>query len=203
MLCSIHTGDFHFLWECLHVIYTIFWGTPSQAGSLSNLREMVCRTQVEKSVKVFSVGDEFLLHAFQAHLSARICHLLGIKNTTDKIDHPRSLQWLKQKAEALVTDTLYPETSIDPVYGMHRAFLHTAFLYIDLRNAIRWEDGPHIIRHWKLWLPRFVGTGCNNYSTEAVNHLTNVIADFPRHIAYIAVHNRTVNMQVKESLWTR
>ena len=179
------------------MIYTIFWGTPSQSGSLSNLREIARRTQVEKSVKIFNVGDEFLLHAFKAHLSAQICHLLNIKTPADKIDHPRSLQWLKQRAEALVSETLYPETSIDPVYSMHRTFLHIAFLYIDLRNAIRWEDGPHIIRHWKLWLPRFVGTGCTNYSTEAVHLLANLVADFPRHIAYIAVHNRTVNMHGK------
>lgn len=132
------------------------------------------------------------MHAFKAHLSARLCHLLKVKVRRRRIDHPKSLQWLKGRAESLVSETLYPERSEDPVYSLHRSFLHTAFLYIDLRNAIRWEDGPHIIRHWKLWLPRFVGTGCNNYSNEAVNLLANIVADFPCHIAYIAVHNRTV-----------
>ncbi len=179
------------------MLYTIFWGTPSQAGSLCNLRETVRRTQVDKGVKVFSVGDEFLVHVFKAHLTARICQVLKLQSTDDTIEHLTSLQWLKEKAESLVGETLYPAKSDDAVYSLHRTILHTAFLYIDLRNAIRWEDGAHIIRHWKLWLPRFVGTGCKNYATEAVNLITNIAADFPRHIAYIAVHNRTVNVQGK------
>ena len=45
--------------------------------------------------------------------------------------------------------------------------MHAAFLYHDLREAIRHEDGEHIIVHWKLWLPYFLGTGRKNYSAEA------------------------------------
>lgn len=152
------------------------------------------RTQVDKEVKVFNVGDEFLVHVFKAQGAARICQVLKLQSTEDTIEHVKTLQWLQEKAESLVEDTLYPTRSDDPVYSLHRTLLHTAFLYIDLRNAIRWEDGAHIIRHWKLWLPRFVGTGCKNYATEAVHLLTNIVADFPRHIAYISVHNRTVNI---------
>ena len=42
--------------------------------------------------------------------------------------------------------TLMPmdATPSDKAYFMHRTFLHLAFLYVDLRNAIRFEDGPHI-----------------------------------------------------------
>ncbi len=116
------------------MLFSIFWGTPSLIGSLCNLREIVRRTQVDKTVKVFNVGDEFLMHAFKAHLSARICHLFKVKSRADKIDHPSSLQWLRGKAESLVGETVYPESSKDPVYGLHRTFLHTAFLYVDLRT---------------------------------------------------------------------
>ena len=42
----------------------IFWGTPAQPGSLCNLRELIRRVQVDKGVRVFSVGGEFILHAF-------------------------------------------------------------------------------------------------------------------------------------------
>ena len=69
----LNAGDFHFLWECLRVLYMILWGTPAQPGSLCNLRELLNRKQVDKAVKVFSTGDEFLLHCFKAHLKARIC----------------------------------------------------------------------------------------------------------------------------------
>ena len=51
----------------------------------------------------------------------------------------------------------------------------------------------HIIRLWKLWLPLFLGCKCHNYATKAVNLLANIKADFHKHIAYLATHNRTVN----------
>ncbi len=168
----------------------IFWGTPSDTGSLCNMREVISRKQVSKAVKVFNVGDEFLVHCFKAHFTARTCSVLGIISPTDKIEHTMDLQWLKAKAEAIVRETINPIETNDPMYTKHRSFLHLAFLYIDLRRAIQWEDGPHIIRHWKMWLPRFIGTGCKNYAAEAVNLIANIQAE---HTAYIATHNRTVN----------
>lgn len=94
-------------------------------------------------------------------------------------------------AETLVSDLIAPSESIDPTHNMHKAFLHVAYSYIDLREAIRWENGPHIVRQWKWWLPRFLATGCPNYASEAVHLIANLTATFPRHIAYIATHNRT------------
>ena len=87
-----------------------------------------------------------------------------------------------------------PTESKDPNYSMHRSFLYTTFLYLDLRQAVRYEEGSHVIRQWRLWLPIFIGTKCHNYATEAVHLLANIKADFPKHIAYIATHNRTVNL---------
>ena len=40
-----------------------------------------------------------------------------------------------------------------------------------------------------------MGTGRNNYSVEAANLIANLQADFPKHIAYVSTHNRTVNME--------
>ena len=192
-----NAGDFHFLWECLKVLFTIFWGTPAQPGSLCNLREQLYRKQVDKAVKVFNTGDEFLIHCFKAHLKARICTLLNINTASDSIAHDCSEQWLRDTALKLLPGTLMPSTSDDPVHHLHRSFLHMGFLYVDLRNAFRWENGPQIIRHWKLWLPRFIATGCKNYASESVPLLTNLCADLPKHLAYIATHNRTVNVEGK------
>ena len=198
MFTFYNTGDFHFLWECLRVVFKIFWGSPSHTGSLCNHREYIRRLQVDKSVKVFNVGDEFLVHVFKAHLAANICTLLNLKSRNDPIDHEKSLQWLQETVESLTEKTLVADTtSTDSVYKMHRAFLHLGFLYHDLRNAIRWENGEQIIRHWKFWLPRFIGTGCKNYATEAVNLVAKLDADLPRHLSYIATHNRTVNTEGK------
>lgn len=191
------TGDFHFLWECLRVILKIFWGKPAQPGSLCNLREVIRRVQVDKTVKVFNAGDEFLMHAFRAHLRASILTELKLDSISDDIQHAKSKEWLQHTAERLVTTLLMPKTSDDPVHYLHSAFLHYAFLYTDLREAIRWENGPEIIRHWKWWLPRFLGTGKRNYAAESVYLTCNLQADFPRHMAYIATHNRTVNMSGK------
>ena len=48
------------------------------------------------------------------------------------------------------------------------------------------------------WIPHFLGAGMKNYAHEAANLIANIKADFPTHIAYIATHNRTVNMQGKK-----
>ena len=100
---------------------------------------------------MFNVGDEFIVYAFRAHLIASICCHLKLKSPDDKINHDITWQWLENTAAAaIVAKALYPEPSKDSVYHFHKSFVNMAFLYSDLRMAIRWEDGPHIIRHWKL-----------------------------------------------------
>ena len=175
-------------------VFAMFWGSPAQTGSLCNLREVIRRIHVDKGVKVFIVGDEFLVHAFRAHLTASAMTHLKIIKADEPIDHPITKDWLHDTAERLVTHTLMPNTSTDPLYKMHRSFLHHAFLYIDLREAIRWGNGSQIIRQWKFWLPRFLAAGFSNYSAEEVHLISNLTARFPKHIAYIATHNRTVNI---------
>ena len=190
--CHTFVGDFHFLWECLRVIFMMFWGSPAQVGSLCNMREIVRRLQVDKGVKVFNIGDEFLIHVFKSHFKASILPILNIQSSSDAVVHQPTQQWLRSTAEWIVTNVVMPSVSSDPLYNFHRCFLHHMFLYVDLREAIRWENGPQIIRHWKWWLPRFLATGCRNYAAESVN--LNLKADFPKHVSYIATHNRTVNM---------
>ena len=186
-------GDFHFLWECLRVLFVMFWGTPAQPGSLCNLREIIHRTQVDKSAKVFNTADELLMHTFRAHLLTSVTFLLHRDDESDTIIHESTGEWLRHQAEILVDQILFPKTIQDPVHMLHKSFLHHAFLYVDLRHAIRWEDGPQIVRHWKWWIPRFIGTGKKMYAAEAVNMIANLTADFPKHIAYLVTHNRTVN----------
>ena len=117
-----------------------------------NLREVIRQTHVDKNVRVFNVGDEFLVHAFKGHLIANIMNQLDVKTTEDPIDHNITKVWLQETADKLVNCTLMPVDSIDPMYKMHRSFLHHAFLCVDLREAIRWENGPQVVRHWKFWL---------------------------------------------------
>ena len=157
------------------------------------MKELIKGFQVDKNAKVFNVGDEFLLNMFKAHLLASISSILKLNSVSDPIQHENSLDWLKSTAERLVEETIM----LDETNSKHRAFLNAAFLYVDLRNAIRHENGPHIIRHYKLWLPRFIGTGRRNYAVECVNVIGNLCAEFPKHIAYIATHNRTVNTSGK------
>ena len=89
------------------------------------------------------------------------------------------------------------QQSSDHVFQSHRLFMHMAFLYSDLRNAIRMENGAHIVRHWRWWMLYFLATDRKNYAHEAANLLVNITACFPRHIAYIVTHNRTVNTDGK------
>ena len=146
---------------------------------------------------MFNVCDEFLLHAYKSYLIAVICTQLHIDIPDAPIQHESTLQWLETTTNSIVSQTLFPNTFTDPLYGLHHSFLHTAFLYADLRQAIRFEEGERIIRHWKWWIPRFLATGCKNYATEAGNLIVILTARFPKHIFYIAIHNRTVNMDGK------
>ena len=140
------------------------------------------------------------MYAFKAHLIASICSHLKISSPQEDIEHEDDFQWLQQTAESVVSATLFPAQSDDAVFYFHKSFVHLAFLYSDLRMAIRWEEGEHIIRHWKIWIPHFLGVGMKNYACEAANLIANIKADFPAHIAYIAIHNRTVNMQGKPGM---
>ena len=101
----------------------------------------------------------------------------------------------------LISQLLYANTSTqstDAAYAFHRWFMRGCFLYVDLREAIRYEKGEQVIRLWKHWLVYFLGNNRKNYATEAMNLLCNLKCDFPAHIAYIVTHNRAVNMTGKE-----
>lgn len=176
-----------------------YWGQPSLVGSLCHLQEYINRLTVDRKAKTFSIADEFVLNTFRAHLLAAICDQLHLQSLSDPVSHDPTLEWLQKTATSIVDNTLTPplRSSQDPVYRLHRSFVATAFLYSDLRPAIQFENGPHIMRLWKMWLLRFLGTGKKNYSTEAAHLICNVLADYPKHIAYIVVHNRTVNTDGK------
>ena len=66
-----NTGDFHFLWECLKVIF-MFWDTSENPASLAFVHNIVSRTKVTCDAKRFQQADEFLQHALNAHLIAAL-----------------------------------------------------------------------------------------------------------------------------------
>ena len=144
---------------------------------------------------MFNVGDKFIVHAFRARIIASICCHLKLKLPDDEINHDIIWQWLENTAPAIVAKALYPEQSKDSVYHFHKSFVNMAFLLTPILEwlYVNWEDGPHI-RHWKLWIPHFMGTGIKNYTLEAANLIVNLKADFPAHIAYIVSNNCTVNI---------
>ena len=151
-------GDFHFLWECLKTVVEIFWGGVTHSGSICNLREKVNRTQLDKNAKTFSTADEFVIHTLKAHLLAAVYSMFGISSGDETIEHEVSAQWLQYAASKAVDRTLILSESTDDLHSFSRSFMHAAFLYYDLRQAIRFEEGEHIIRHWKYWLPYFLGS---------------------------------------------
>ena len=192
--CTYFNRGFSFLWECLKTVVETFWGSITQSGSICNLRELVNRTQLDKGAKTFSITDEFVIHVLKANLLAAIYTMFNISSRDQSIRHEVSAQWLQQAASEVIECTLILREPTDYLHSFSHAFMHVAFLYYDLRQAIRFEEGEHIIRHWKYWLPYFLGSGRKNYSCEAANLLCNIQADFPKHIAHIMVHNRTVNI---------
>ena len=134
-----------------------------------------------------------------------MCAHFGIETRHDTIQLPKDNQteWLRATAEEISIKTIYrkdpglQEEEEDEAYMFHRAFIQMGFLYVNLREAIRYENGPEIIRMWRYWLLYFLGAGKTNYSSEAANLLVNLAANWPSEIAYIHTHCRTVNMQGK------
>ena len=131
--------------------------------------------------KIFNTGDEFLIHCFHAHLIAAICQHFGIESISADIQHEPTLEWLQHTAASIMLSTLAPTQSSDVAYAFHRWFMQGCFLYVDLREAIRFEDGEQVIRLWKHWLVYFLGNKRKNYATEAMNLLCNLKSDFPTH----------------------
>ena len=175
-----------------------YWGTANQPGSLSNLRQHINCTLVDKAGKTFSVANEFVMHAFKAHLIAAACTHFQINSPSEAITHEISHEWLESAARTIVETRVMPNTHTDPVNDMHHSFLYAGFQYVDRRNAIQFEEGEQIVRLWKHWVVYFLGTNHKNYAVEAFNLLCNLKASFPKHIAYIATNNRTVNSTGKQ-----
>lgn len=144
---------------------------------------------MDKMVKTFSIGDEFLTHVFPAHLLAQCFKHFKVSSVKASIPHQFNRRWLVDTSKAIIEKALLPLET--PTY--QQSFMYTSFLYLDLRQSIRVEDGEHIIRMWRLWLPHFLGTDRKNYSFEAANLMCNLKAYFPKHIAYVVTHNRTIN----------
>ena len=195
-------GDFHFLWECLRVIFLLFWGHAHEAGSLAHLKSVINRKNVEKEAKHFQASDEFLHHALDSYLIASLTSFLGME-TPDQVPPSApmdiTLNWLQEKAHQFVLQVVsvprdMRQSEIDQTFNRHRSFLHISLLYWDLRNAIRHEDGPSIISHWRWWLVYFLASKRTNYSHEAANLLTNLKTNFSERLAYIVTHNRTVDV---------
>ena len=175
------------------VLLLAFWGKVNQPGSLCNLRSHL----VDKLGNTFSVTDEFICHAFEAHLSAAVCEELSIESPDDEFCVEDNPEWLEALAQSIVRQRMMPCDTSDQILAMHKYFLYCAFMYVDLHQAIQYEDGSQIVRYWKQWLVLFLGTNRKNYSKEALTFLTNLTSTFIAHIAYIAANNRTVNTTEK------
>lgn len=112
----------------------------------------------DKGVQVFNIGNEFLKNEFHSHLRAAIFKYFKISSTSATIKHSPTKHWLYETTDKIVSITIILPVSDNPVYYFHCLFIHRAFMYIDLREAIKWENGPQIVRHWKWWLSSFLAT---------------------------------------------
>ena len=103
--------------------------------------------------------------------------MLKLKSRNDPIDHEKSFQWLQETAESLIEKTLVADTtSGDSVYKMHWGFLHLGFLYLDLQNAIHWENGPQIIHTGNFG---YLVSLVQGERTESINLVAKLDADLP------------------------
>ena len=173
-------------------------GHSSWHGSLCNMREQIRCNQVNKDIKVFSVGDKFVVHWFKAHLSARTCTMLGLQSTSDNIPHEKSLTWLQSTAEKRVSKTLMPThtPSSDILYSIPSSSFST----------IMWS---HQTWEWATYCETR-SSGCQDWNwAEKKTVLWSVYTRLPTcvrsyqapltsHLSFIAIYNRTVKLRQAE-----
>ena len=128
------------------------------------------RGQVNKGVKVFSIGDEFLLHCFESHLLASICEQLSINDPSIEIPHNVTPHWLEETAPAIVQSSFFRADSKDSQYTFHQSFLrsinqHTYHTTTSSRNKL--ALGDPILRPYpqQLTYDRHKSTGLYNQGT--------------------------------------
>ena len=197
-------GDFHFLWECLRVIFLSHWGSVDDKGSLCQMKHLLNRSQVDKDAKRFQQCDEFLQDVLDATLVCALTRFMGLSSPIDEIEVTEGmhLAFMEDVAQRFVSSFVavprnVDDSETDHAFNRQRSFVHAAILYRDLRNAIRYEDGPTIVSLWRWWLVYFVATGRHRYSREAANLQANIKANYSEQMAYIVTHNRTVNVSGK------
>ena len=115
--------NYHFLWECLKTVIETFWESVTTSGSIYNLRERVNRTQLDKNAKVFSVADEFVIHALKAHLLAAVYSMFGISGGHETVEHKLSAEWLQSAVSKAVDHTVILREKMDDVHSFSQAFI--------------------------------------------------------------------------------
>ena len=128
-------------------------------------------------MKPFSVGDEFLLEAFQAYLIASVCFLMGISSCGDVITHDCSLEWLEITAESIVAHSLYPVNISMPVLFMHSIDPFSTWFSYTLTYVMQFT-GKMVQKLLGTvrcgYHAQFLGEGFNNYGYVAANFIANL-----------------------------
>ena len=97
-------------------------------------------------------------------------------------------------AKAIVSKTMLPVESDDLVHALHRLILHATFLYTDLREAIRYEDGNQVLRQWRFRLIYFLG----NNRLWKLSPCSAIFMPIFHSILHTLLLNRFVNTTGKE-----
>ena len=107
---------------------------------------------MQKDIKQLMI--EFLHHVLEAHVTASLLDFLCINDESDPLtcsSQEITESWLEKTADKFTAETVACPTDeltseADHLHNFHRSFIHAALLYHDLRDAIKYEDGPGIIR---------------------------------------------------------
>ena len=120
-------------------------------NSLSKPLDQFVLHRLKSNYRAGSPSDMVLVQDLRVHLIST-----PVSASTSQLPTSTGSQlsqlWLEETASSFIHKVVWvPSDShtheADSVYNQHRSFLHAAFLYTDLRNAVRCEDGPRIISH--------------------------------------------------------
>ena len=126
-------------------------------------------------------------------LSRNTCwQLFAPISVPDPVHHEKSLEWLSSTAKSVVEKQVMPRQSNDPINALHCSLLYVGFLYTDLRKAIRYEEGDHIIHLWKYWA--ILSLGIIVKTTLLKLQAPMQFTTYQKHIAYIVTHKKIANL---------
>ncbi|KAH6886597.1 hypothetical protein BKA70DRAFT_1573928 [Coprinopsis sp. MPI-PUGE-AT-0042] len=211
------SGLMHFILNFIQAIGGAFWGSTSKDDPLSlhNLRDQLPNRQDIQLKKVDYYAWLWFLDVILRGLTLRAsCVIVGVTASTELSSKlkPQSAEDLQKHATSIVDHFLsqstsrLEETGVKTVPGNSvnsnaTLLLFNLVLLREMQDSVKRGHPTRITRMLKFWLLTFYASGSYNYANETMELLHNVIHDWPKPFADVALSAMLVNPHGKHEDW--